>query len=501
MNKSNIKSMPDPGMPKLTMRDVLTPLFRYKRLVIFTFCAISLLGIGVAWLWAARYHVAEMQVVVEQNRSDPAVTAAQNAAVMSSKAVTTDQVSSEIALLQGQDMLRSVAATCGLGNSWSATDIFLPRDPAQRQAMKLEKAANGLGKSLVVEQEKTSDVINVRYGSTGDPQVPACVLQNLSQLYLQKHLLLRRPPGSSGFFSQQAEQSKSTLQGAEERLASFSKTAGVAAPDVLRTYMAQQVANTTFSLSQAQQAIAADEQRIKNVRAQLAATPARMPTEEVSVPANLLLQQLQATLLAAQEKRAELEVKFDASYPLVQEADQEISDTQAAITKYQDQKYVNKTTNSDPTYEFLREDIAKTQADLAAQTATATALASSIRNMRSQMVDLDGKAVQQAALVRDAKADESNYLLYLSKRDQELTSDALDKDRIADVAIAVPAVVPSLPAHGPFRVMLIGFVLAFILSVGAGYLAEYADPSFRTPGEVVETLNVPVLAWLPRKVA
>jgi capsular polysaccharide biosynthesis protein len=49
--------------------------------------------------------------------------------------------------------------------------------------------------------------------------------------------------------------------------------------------------------------------------------------------------------------------------------------------------------------------------------------------------------------------------------------------------------------------MFIGFVLALILSLGAGYLAEYVDPSFRTPEEVTETLSMPVLASLPRKVA
>ncbi|MGA7962359.1 MAG: hypothetical protein WCA33_11745, partial [Candidatus Acidiferrales bacterium] len=80
-------------------------------------------------------------------------------------------------------------------------------------------------------------------------------------------------------------------------------------------------------------------------------------------------------------------------------------------------------------------------------------------------------------------------------------SDALDKDRIADVAIAVPPIVPIIPAHGPFLVMFIGFVLALLLSVGSAYLAEYADPSFRTPEEVAETLSMPVLASLPRKVA
>lgn len=501
MKKENLKNVPDEGMPKMTLRDVLTPLFRHQRLVIFTFCSVAVLGIIVAWGWAARYHLAEMQVVVEQDRSDPAVTSGQNAAVMSNKPVTTDQITSEIALLQGQDMLRSVAATCGLDDFWFPTDVFLPRDPAKRKAIKLEKAAVSLGRSLVVEQEKTSDVINVRYGKTGDPAVPACVLQTLTKLYLAKHLELRRPAGSSDFFTQQTEDAKRALTDAESRLSNFSKDQGVAAPDVLRTYMAQQVANSEFSLSTAQQAIAADQQRIKNVEEQLSKTPERMPTTEVTNPANLLLQTLQSTLLAAQEKRAQLVLKYDPNYPLVKEADQEIADTQASITKAEGEKYVNQTTDTDPTYSFLRQDLAKTQADLASQKATVAALTGNIHNMRLQMVDLDKKAVEQAALIREAKADESNYLLYLNKRDEERTSDALDKSRIADVAIAVPPVVPTIPAHGPFLVMFIGFVLALILSIGAGYLAEYADPSFRTPEEVAETLSMPVLASLPRKVA
>jgi uncharacterized protein involved in exopolysaccharide biosynthesis len=501
MNKSNHKNLSDEGMPKLTVRDALTPLFRHKRLVIATFCCVAVLGILVAWLWAAQYHVAEMQVVVEEGRSDAAVTSAQNAAVMSGKSVTTDQITSEIALLRGLDMLRSVAATCGLADTPSLTDVFLPRDSSRRKAIKLEKAAVGLEKKLVIEQEKTSDVINVKYGSTANPEVPACVLQTLGKRYLEKHLQLRRPAGSSDFFSQQTEQSQRALQSAETRLANFSRDAGVAAPDLLRSDMAQQVANSEFSLSQAQQAIKADEQRIKNVEVQLATMSPMMSTEEVSNSANILLQQLQATLLAAQEKRVQLLLKYDPSYPLVREADQEITDTQAVIAKAQDLQFVNKTTSSDPTYEFLRQDMAKTQADLAAQRAMANTLAGNIRNMRLQMVDLDGKAVQQGALIREAKADENNYLLYLNKREQERTSDALDKDRIADVEIAVPAIVPLLPAHGPFLVMFIGLVLATISGVGVGYLAEYADPSFRTPGEVVQTLSIPVLASLPRKVA
>ena len=265
--------------------------------------------------------------------------------------------------------------------------------------------------------------------------------------------------------------------------------------------MAQQLAMSEANLYQTQQAIAADQKRIDNVKAQMAATPARSNTSEVSNASFLLMQNLQAELLAAQVKRTQLALKYDPNYPLVKEADEEIAETKEAIAKAEQAKYVNTTTDRDPTYEFLRQDEAKTEADLAAQRASAAALVGSIRGMQTEMVKLDGQAVTQAALQREAKADEGNYLLYLSKREQERTSDALDLKRIANVAIAVPAVTPLLPKYSPFLVMFLGLFAAGFVAIASAYVMEYLDPSFRTPQEVSETLRIPVLATMPKKAA
>ena len=121
--------------------------------------------------------------------------------------------------------------------------------------------------------------------------------------------------------------------------------------------------------------------------------------------------------------------------------------------------------------------------------------------MKAQLVDLDQKAVKQSDLLRDTKANEANYLLYLSKREQEKTSDALDLKRIANVAIAVPPSVPVLPAYSPMLVLFIGLLLGLFVSVGAAFVAEYLDPSFRTPAEVNDVLKITVLASMPKKVA
>jgi uncharacterized protein involved in exopolysaccharide biosynthesis len=493
---------PDEGSKQFrTLRDLLTPIFRHKRTTGATFVGVFACAMFFAWFVASRYYVAEMQVVVDHGRTDPAITSGQNAVMLNNKGVTPDEISSEVALLKGQDMLRIVAEMCGLADKWSASELLLPKDPARIKAVRIQKAAFALDKGVKVEAEKASDVITVRYGAIGDPQTPACVLQKLGKFYLEKHLQLRRPVGSTTFFAEQAEKYRLELADAEHRLTHFSRDQGVAAPDVLRTDMAQQVTTAIAALHQSQEQIAADQERLKAAEAQLEKTPERITTQQSSNAANLLLQQLEGALLTAELKRTQLLVKYDPSFPLVREADEEIAKTQAAIKDAKELNYANHITDRDPTYELLRNDVARTQLDLASQRANADAIAISIRAMRSQMIDLDGKAVKQTALVREAKADEMNYLLYLNKREQERTSDALDQRRIADVTIAVPAVVPALPAFNPLMVSFAGLILAVLASVVAGFAAEWLDPSFRTPLEVAEVLKMPVLACVPRQVA
>jgi uncharacterized protein involved in exopolysaccharide biosynthesis len=491
---------------QLTLRDMLVPLFRNWRVVIVTFCSIAVVAIWAAWGWANHYYVATMQVVVERERSEPAVSGQQeNFVVGNAPVITTEEVASEIALLQGRDMLQEVARTCKLVKQDTSNPDFLNNadsdDLELKKAQVLESGTKSLAANLRVEAQKLSRVIDVQYGQVGEPETPACVLQTLGKLYLEKHLRLQRPAGTFDFFAGETKKYQQALADSEIRLANFSKSEGVAAPDILRTNMAQQLVAAQASLYQTRQMIAADQQRIENLKQQMRGTPPRSSTTEASNAANFLLEQLQSSLLASQIKRIQLLTKYDPSYPLVKEADAEIAKTEEAIDKAGEAKYVNTTTDRDPTFEYLREDEAKTEADLASQRATAAELWNTIHGMQSEMVNLDEKAVKQTALLREARVNEGNYLLYLTKREQERTSDALDEKRIANVAIAVPAYVSVLPGHDPYSIMFAGFFFAVLGGIGAGYLAELIDPSFRTPAEVEEMLNITVLAAIPKGAA
>ena len=501
---ANLKTGLNDVLPKWTLRDGLTPLFRHKGRVLTVFTLVLGVSIYLVWAVVAHYYVSSMQIVVQQHRSDPSISAGQTGAIMNtSRGVSPDQISSEMAILKGDDMLRSVAETCDLASTkgFSPSELLFPKDPERRKAAKFEKAALSLEKGLKVEAAKVSDVIEVRYGVVGDPRTPACVLQNLGKLYLQKRLQLQRPPGASKFFAEQTEKYGKELSDVENQLAQFSQKQGVAAPDVLKTDLAQQLSVAIASLNTTQQAIAADENRLADIGRQLANTPDRITTQQISNSAMTLLQQLEASLLAAQVKRRELLTKFEPTYPLVVQTDEEIATTQKAIEKAKSLNYVNETTDQNPTSEYLHQDLAKTQADLASQKATANATRASIERMKRQLVTLDAQSLKQGALVREAKANEVNYLLYLNKREQERAADALDARNIADVAIAVEATPAALPAINPVLAGVAGLVFAILAAIATGFLAERMDPSFRTPTEVSETLEIPVLASLPRQAA
>lgn len=488
----------------LTVRDMLSPLFRHWKAVVTAFSVIFIAALLYAWVLNNGYYIAGMQVVVSKERSNPMMTGQQSDTVPSdANVVTPDEVASEIALLQGRDMLEQTVHACDLAKPKPSTlSAFIKsesKDADINKARAVALATNQLANELHVDSEKTSRIIDVHYRHKGSPETAACVLQTLSKLYLEKHLRLQRAQGAYDFFAGETDKYQQALADSEKQLIKFSKSEKVAAPDILRTDMAQQVVAARVSLYQAQQRIAGDQQRIQNIKKQLALTPARSSTAEASMSANTLLQQLQSSLLAAEIKKTQLLAKYDESYPLVQEADQEIAQTKEAIKKAQSARYVNTTTDRDPTFEYLREDQARTEANLASETATAEALQKSIDSMQSEVVRLDEKAVRQAELIREAKVNEGNYLLYLSKREQERTSDALDARRIGNVAIAVPATVPVLPAQNPLSTSMLGFLLACVGGIIAGYFADLLDSSFHSPSQVEEFLNLKVLAAVPQQ--
>jgi uncharacterized protein involved in exopolysaccharide biosynthesis len=487
------------GLADLSVRDFVVPAFRRKRLLILTF--VSVLGaiLLLALLLGPAYS-SRMEILVNRERLDPLVSTEATTQIMTAdNPVTPEEINSEVELLSSRDVLEQVVVANGLEQprGFSLIDALRPR---QTREDKIARAVKNLAKKLSIGNIKNSNLIEVTYKSP-DPQLSYGVLKSLGDLYVAKHVAVHRPAGSYEFFAEETQKYHDELENAEKKLRDFGLENAVAAPDEQRTDLSTQVADSVGLVHLAEQSIAADEERIKDDRKQMTATPQRLTTLQASATNEKLISDSRAALLAAQNKRTQLALKYDPNYPLVREADQEVAEDQAAVAQAEQKRYVTETTNYDPTYELLREDIAKSEADLSAQRAALAATKRSVQNIRGEMVKLDQLSLSQQDLQREAKAAETNYLLYLAKREQERTSNALDVTRIANVAIAVPPSIPALPVFSWPMIVLIGLGSATVLGVGAAYTADYLDPSFHTPAQVIEILGIPFVAALPHKTA
>src|SRR6204780_1682476 len=450
----------------ICLRDVVAPLFRQRRLILSSFFVVTIVALGAA-IFVPKQYRAEMMILVKRERIDETVTSNKATVLDARPELTEEQVQSEVELIRSRDLLESVVKQSGI-----AAGAESPISTA--------RAVRDLQGKLQVEPVKKTNLIGVAYQGR-DPVQAARVLNVLADLYLQKHLEVHRLPGTFDFFQKQTERYRDELASNENRLIGFHHEAGVVAPDLEKEITFRKQSEFESALRETRAETNETIKRIQSLESQLAATSPRTVTQERVSDNPTLLQQLKGTLLTLELKRTELLSKFAPGYVPVREVDKQIEQTPAAI----------ETAENDPTYTWVREELAKGQTQLIALQARTQALAPVVDSYKTETRNLNEKSITQQDLVRAVKIAEENYLLYSQKEEEARIADALDRNRIVNVAVAEAASVPALPVHSTRFILFLGILFAAFSSLALGFVADFLDPSFRTPQELRNALDIP----------
>lgn len=405
--------------------------------------------------------------------------------------ITEEELNSEVELLRDEDLLKQVVQTAGLVSSGT---------PAADRPAAIERAVRKLARRLDVDSLKKSNLIQVSYKDS-NPERAARVLATLSALYVQRHANLQRPPGETKFFDEEAEEHEEKLRQSEAELVRFTRSRGVVSAALERDIALQRLGEADAAYRQIEQDRVETERRLASLREQLKSFPSRSVTLKRWADNPEALEKMKTHLLELQLKRTELLTRFEPSYRLVKEVEQEIAETQASITAEALSPVRDETSDKDPNYEWARMEMEKAQVEwdgLRARQLDASRQVASLRAFAEQM---QADSMDQQDLMRTAKAEEDNYLLYLHKREEARIGDALDERHILNVAIVEPPVAAALPQHSIVLYFLLAFGLALGFSIGLAFTTEYFDSTIRTPDEAYGLLGVPVLAWLPAEPA
>ncbi|MBV9760562.1 MAG: hypothetical protein JO340_08360 [Acidobacteriaceae bacterium] len=533
-----------PGTESLALSDLLAIAHRHRLLIFLSFLAVVAGAIAVAILQPNQYDSA-LKILVKRDRINTVVTAEATAAIPQvAPEVTEEELNSEVALLKSRDLLERIVLDCDLEKRVHRTLLgfttALPEDahkavkpaslttgqesvaapaaaaesPAdtptrlaplqaaeiggrsRNENIAISEATKALDKDLKVDVVKRTNLIEATYESP-DPRLAAEVLTSLANLYIEKHVAVHRLSGAFDFFQRETERYRRELDDAQKHLLDFDKSASVVEAPVEKQLALQKLAEFQVSLSQTNASIAETEKRIGVLQAQMQTIPSRMVTQVRDSDDGILISQLKANLLNLEQKRIELLQKFEPTYRPVQEVEAEIAQVRATLAEKS--QIHEQTTDRDPTYEWARSELEKAKADLASLQARAQVTAAAVKSYEGSARSLDTKEVEQGDLIRTVKSAEENYVLSQRKEEEARISDALDRGRILNVAIAEPPSVPSLPSNHRIRVVLFGVIFGMLVSAALTFAAERTNSTFRTPAEIGSILNIPVLAAIPQR--
>ena len=476
-----------------TLRELAMVVFRQRRI----FLSVAGLVVVATLLYAllGSQYQAHMKVLVGRGRVDAPMTAEQNAPVdLARMVITEEELNSEVELLKDNEVLRKVVEGTDLANH----DWLHFLRPGETTDEKVERAVRRLARKIEVEPIKKTNLINVSYGSS-NPSRAANVLQILANVYREKHVEVYRPSGEFRFFVQQSAESRQQLEEAQQKLRQFMLLRGVVAAAQQRDLALQRLSDVDASYRQTQIELAETKRRVEELRAQLQTLPERTTTQRRTADNPELLRALKSSLLDLELKRTDLLTKFEPSHPLVQEIERQIGQAKSAVAAESLAPLRDETTDKDANYEWAKAELQRAAVNLRGLEEKAAATGTQVLAYRALSRQLGDDAITQDDLLSTEKVAQESYLLYAQKREEARLNDALDERGIVNVMIAEHPVSPALPVWSVWTILAAGFVAAGACGTGAAFAADYLDPAFRTPDEVLAYLQAPVLASLPAK--
>lgn len=478
--------------PMPTVRELAMVLFRQRR--IFIWVAASVFAAAALYALVGTKYEANMKILVRRGRADAPVSAGENAPLdLTRLAVTEQELNSEVELLRDDNVLRRVVEETGVGGR----DWFHFLRMNEGHSERVERAARRLAKKLRVEPIKKTNLIAIGYAAD-DPQVAARVLRSLENAYLKKHLNVHRPGGELRFFTQQAQESNRQLEEAKLQLLRFSTEHGVVAAGLQRDLTLQKLSEVDASHRQTNVDMAETERRVLELESQLRKLPDRTTTQIRTADNPELLKELKSSLLNLELKRTQLLTKFEPNHRLVLEVDEQIAQSKSAIVGESRTPLKDETTDKNSQYEWAKSELQRAQVQLKALETREAAVTTEEAAYRQIARKFGEDAITQEDLLGREKAALENYLLYVRKQEEARMDDALDERGIVNVAIAQEPIAPALPVRSAWMVLVLGFIAAGTTATGTAFVADYLNPFFRDPDDVVACLNSPVLASLPK---
>jgi uncharacterized protein involved in exopolysaccharide biosynthesis len=236
------------------------------------------------------------------------------------------------------------------------------------------------------------------------------------------------------------------------------------------------------------------DQRIRTLRQESGSLKPRIRTQARTLPNQYSVEHLNTLLAELQNRRTELLTKFRPEDRMIQQVDQQILDTRAAMERASKLTATEEATDVNPLRQSLESELAKTQANSNGLRARAATIAKQIEEYRSSLGALESSTADDDQLLREIKEAEDAFFLYSKKREEARIAEAMDRQKIANVVLVQPPRIPQLPKPKLSGSLVAGYLLCSLVIVGLAFLTTTTWKTVYTPWELEGMTGLPVLA-------
>ena len=394
----------------------------------------------------------------------------------------------ELEVLQSITLARETLQTVGV-------DRVYPGTPTNDETA-LSRAAIRLAKDLNLTIVPQSSVLSLSFRGH-DPDISVEVLRTLIDRYLAyRTVVFQRGSTIAARGDQLTFQSR--LNHAEDALASFAESHGIADVDLQINLALQRQARNTEAREAAVQAINETSATLAMIEEQLLHIP---PTLETSADSDRsrTAQTLSENLAKLQVTRRDLVARYPTSVRLAQDLDREIGSVQAQIEEMPplEDSVIRHGVNS--VYQDAQLQKVRLSARLAGLKAKAAQLDATAAAMDAQILELNKSARQYRDLLRERDLLEESYRTMVRSDEESQISDAAERGRSTNVRVVQQPERPLLSSSTRVILIFAGFMVGLIAALAALAVANSLRQVFVIERDVALALDLPVLVSAARR--
>jgi succinoglycan biosynthesis transport protein ExoP len=466
-----------PARNPVTARDILTPLFFFKKRVIIAFLAPIILAL-IAALMAHPVYVAESRLLILLG--DDMVMKNPLSAVMPGLSVDRSQiVKAETEILASRELATATVQAVGLERMY----------PHIRGEMKLQAAAEQLQKDVGIENVPQSNVIRITLRN-GDRMIAAEALNKLVSAYQVRRRSIFQQNSQSTVDTEMNALTQQLSQ-VENQLQQFSLAHGFADFQLEFTGVQNQQIALKNEIHNLDQQLAQRSGRLSQLDKNSQSTPAvtELSTDFVrSQQADALGQ----SLLSLQNQRRDAAAEYVDGSPIIAELDRRIAKVQSDIAAAPTQQVNAVRRGINPVHQDIDTQLRASQADVAGLSLGKAEAESALRQVTARIDELVRLGPEYRDLMRKRTLMEE-AAAQLAKGSQETKLAATVSNSQANVRV-LQAATPPLTAHtGRPMMLLSGVVVGLIAATGITVVSAALFQAMLTPNDLEQKLATPVV--------